>query len=71
MAITKRDSKWELLEEVHKAYKKAEYYKEKADVREKLYYKLDLLNDNLYACVSILSTTTIISIIWVLVLFFK
>jgi hypothetical protein len=30
-----------------------------------------LLNDNLYAWVSILSTTTIISIIWILVLFFK
>lgn len=71
MAVTKRDSKAELLEEVHKAYKQAEYYKEKANTREKIYYKLDLLNDNLYAWVSILSTTTIISIIWVLVLFFK
>jgi hypothetical protein len=30
-----------------------------------------LLNDNLYAWVWILSTTTIISIIWVLILFFK
>ena len=71
MAVTKRDSKAEILEEVHKAYKNAEYYKDKADVREKLYYKLDLLNDNLYAWVTILSTTTIISIIWVLILFFK
>ena len=71
MAVTKRDNKWELLEEIHNAYKKAEYYKEKADVLEKLYYKLDLLNDNLYAWVAILSTTTFISIIWVLVLFFK
>ena len=71
MAVTKWDSKWELLEEVHKAYKQAEYYKEKSNTREKLYYKLDLLNDNLYAWVAILSTTTLISIIWVLVLFFK
>ena len=63
MAVTKRDSKAELLEEVHEAYKKAEYYKDKAAVREKLYYKLDLLNDNLYAWVAILSTTTFISII--------
>lgn len=63
MAVTKRDSKSELLEEIHKAYKQAEYYKDKADAREKLYYKLDLLNDNLYAWVTILSTTTIISII--------
>jgi hypothetical protein len=30
-----------------------------------------LLNDNLYTWVAILSTTTIISIIWVLILFFK
>ena len=71
MAVTKRDSKAELLEEVHKAYKQAEYYKEKASTREKIYYKIDLLNDNLYAWVSILSITTIISIIWVLILFFK
>ena len=71
MAVTKRDSKAEILEEIHKAYKNVEYYKDKADAREKLYYKLDLLNDNLYAWVTILSTTTIISIIWVLILFFK
>jgi hypothetical protein len=51
MAVTKRDSKAELLEEVHKAYKQAEYYKEKANTREKIYYKIDLLNGNLYAWV--------------------
>ena len=63
MAINKWDGKAECLEELHKAYKKIEYYKEKADVREKLYYKLDLLNDNLYAWVAILSTTTFVSVI--------
>ena len=41
MAVTKRDSKAELMEEVHKAYKKSEAY-------EKAYWKLDILNDNLY-----------------------
>ena len=41
MAVTKRDSKGELLEEVHKAYKKSEAY-------EKACWKLDILNDNLY-----------------------
>jgi hypothetical protein len=41
MAVTKRDSKAELMEEVHKAYKKAEAY-------EKAYWKIDILNDNLY-----------------------
>lgn len=63
MAVTKRDSKAEILKEIHEAYKRAEYYKEKANTREKMYYKLDLLNDNLYAWVGILSTTTLISII--------
>jgi len=63
MAVTKRDSKAELMEEVHKAYKKSEAY-------EKAYWKLDILNDNLYIRVYWLWIALFISLIFNFIQFF-
>ena len=64
MAVTKRDSKAELMEEVHKAYKKAEAY-------EKAYWKIDILNDNLYIRAYWLWIALLISLIFNFIQFFN
>jgi len=64
MAVTKRDSKAELMEEVHKAYKKAEAY-------EKAYWKIDILNDNLYIRAYRLWIALFISLIFNFIQFFS
>ena len=53
------------------AKKELEYYKALADAYEKGNWKLQIENENLLMRVSILWVTTLVSVIWVLVLFFK